>query len=393
MNCKTTPLSIAFYPSVNQISANVWNDLSFGDSPYFEREYLLALEENHNSILFFYAAVFNREKEVVAFASIQIVDFYPNTILNDWQSILKKIASIARKIRLIPKEKPLKILNCGNLFVSGNHGIYLKETIDDKKTVFKFLLKKITKHFQNNKKTPVDIFIIKDFTKNEVSITNELIGLGYYAFNVEPNMKLVLDSKWKNFDDYLQSLKTKFRVKAKKAIQLSSNLEIDWVNSESLPKDVLEMTTLYKKVTSRAGFNFSDFNLATYLDLKKNFKDDYFIKTYRLNSKLIGFMSGLKTKQSIDAHFVGINYTFNRQYAVYQRMLYDYISLAIESKVKKINYGRTASEIKSSVGAIPEHLTVYIRHKKNLANKFLKLFLLHIQPSEFNQKYPFKNQL
>lgn len=392
MNCKTTSFSIAFYPSVNKTPANVWNDLSFDDSPYFEQEYLLALEENHDSIKFFYAVVFNREKEAIAFACIQIVDFYPNTILNDWQSILKKIASIARKIRLIPKEKPLKILNCGNLFVSGNHGVYLKETTD-KKTVFKFLLKKITKHFQSNRETLVDIFIIKDFTKDEAAITNELISLGYYAFNVEPNMKLTVKPEWKNFDDYLQSLKTKFRVKAKKAIQLSSKLEISWINNESLPEDVLEMTTLYKKVTSRAGFNFSDFNLATYLDLKKNFKDDYFIKTYRLNSKLIGFMSGLKTKHSIDAHFVGIDYAFNKQYAVYQRMLYDYISLAIESKVKKINYGRTASEIKSSVGATPEHLTVYIRHKKNLANKFLKLFLLHIQPSEFNQKYPFKNQL
>ena len=55
-----------------------------------------------------------------------------------------------------------------------------------------------------------------------------------------------------------------------------------------------------------------------------------------------------------------------------------------------LNFGRTASEIKSSVGAEPQDLTVYIRHKKTIRNKFLKLFLLKIQPSEFNQKFPFK---
>ncbi len=82
--------------------------------------------------------------------------------------------------------------------------------------------------------------------------------------------------------------------------------------------------------------------------------------------------------------------TLNKSNAIYQRMLYDYIDIAIKQKLSTINFGRTASEIKSSVGAIPEHLTVYIRHKKTITNKFLKLFLLKIQPTEFHQKFPFK---
>ena len=92
----------------------------------------------------------------------------------------------------------------------------------------------------------------------------------------------------------------------------------------------------------------------------------------------------------MDAHFVGINYELNKEHAIYQRMLYDYIEIGIEKKLNRINFGRTASEIKSSVGAVPQDLTMYIRHKKSITNKILKLFLQRIQPTPFQQKFPFK---
>ena len=95
-------------------------------------------------------------------------------------------------------------------------------------------------------------------------------------------------------------------------------------------------------------------------------------------------------QNSLDAHFVGIDYQFNKTYAIYQRMLYDYISLAIEHKMKTINFGRTASEIKSSVGAVPQDLTIYLRHKNSIPNRILSVFLKKIQPTEFHQKKPFK---
>ena len=37
-------------------------------------------------------------------------------------------------------------------------------------------------------------------------------------------MKLKIDENWQNFDQYLAALRTKFRVKAKKAMELSSTL-------------------------------------------------------------------------------------------------------------------------------------------------------------------------
>jgi len=134
------------------------------------------------------------------------------------------------------------------------------------------------------------------------------------------------------------------------------------------------------------------FKIATYKDLKETFGDSYILKSYWIENKMVGFMSGLIHKKELDAHFVGIHYELNKQKAIYQRMLYDYIEIAITEKLTSLNFGRTASEIKSSVGATPEHLTIYVRHKKTMTNKILKLFLSNIHPKEYHQKYPFKKE-
>ena len=381
---------IVVYNQISQIPKIIWNELNCSSNLYFSLKYLNAIEKNNSHLSFFYIVIKNTDEKAIAFASFQIINLYLNTIENDLSSILKTSISLAKKFKLIKKEKPLKIINCGNSFVSGEHGIFIKKEEDTR-----LLLRKISKEIfrysqENNQGNPIDIFMMKDFLAQSLTVSNELIDLGYYSLNVEPNMKLKIENHWRNFENYLTSLKTKFRVKAKKALKLSSTLKIKEITVENFDEHLIEMTKLYKKVASKAEFNLGDFNLATYKSLKKNLGDVYILKSYWIEGKMVGFMSGMINNNSLDAHFVGIDYELNKQYAIYQRMLYDYIEISINKKIEILNFGRTASEIKSSVGAIPEHLTVYIRHRKSIKNKFLKLFLVKIQPSVFNQKFPFK---
>ena len=65
--------------------------------------------------------------------------------------------------------------------------------------------------------------------------------------------------------------------------------------------------------------------------------------------------------------------------------------IGIDKNIMILNFGRTASEIKSSVGAIPQDLTIYFRHKKRITNRILHLFLQRVQPTGFQQKFPFKD--
>ena len=107
-----------------------------------------------------------------------------------------------------------------------------------------------TWHIKNNQENPIDIFMMKDFMAESLPITNELISLGYYSFNIEPNMILKINPMWKNFEDYLAALKTKFRVKAKKAMQLSNDLVTKEISVLNFDEHQIKMTELYKKVAS-----------------------------------------------------------------------------------------------------------------------------------------------
>ena len=387
MICCTNTNTALFFSTIDKIPPQIWEDLGCTKNSYFHPDFLKSLEKNHKEITFSYIVLVDDKNKPTAFASLKIINFELNSIKNDFE-ILK---DIGRKLHVFPDKKPLKLLTCGNTFVSGEHGVFIKEN-QDKKAIIKELAESIN-HFVNSDKKlkkQIDAFLIKDFANESLFITNALKDFSYHPFSVEPNMQLVLHTDWQNFDDYLASMKTKFRVKAKKAFKQSAHIRIEEITLINIEEQLPKMTVLYEKVASNAGFNLGSFNLETYKDLKEKFGENYILKSYWLEDKIVGFISGIINKDSLDAHFVGIDYQLNREHAIYQRMLYDYIEIAINRKLKTLNFGRTASEIKSSVGAIPQDLTMYLRHQKTIKNKILKLFLQRVQPTPFQQKFPFK---
>ena len=391
--CNNTNTEL-YFSSVKDIDIEVWNELGCNKNLYFHPDYLFSLEKNNPQIAFSYIVLLNKKTQPIALATIQVIDFPLDKIENSFNQSLNQLKCFGRKLGVFPKLKPIKLLVCGNVFVSGEHGIFIKEG-SDKQKVIKSLAKSITKLTNANKDLSknISIYLIKDFIKESLPVLDELHDVNYYSFNVEPNMVLNLNDDWNTFQDYLDCMKTKFRVKAKRALKLSSGLVVKDSSVENIKKLLPEITKLYKTVSDKADFNLGDFNLETYISLKNKLGDKYILKTYWDDKRLVGFMSGMITHNSLDAHFVGIDYTFNKELAIYQRMLYDYVTLAINKKLKNINFGRTASEIKSSIGAVPQDLTCYIRHKKSLTNKFLKPFFNYIEPKPFSQKNPFKSKL
>ncbi|MCD8407258.1 GNAT family N-acetyltransferase [Tenacibaculum dicentrarchi] len=391
LSCNKSSLNVRYFYNINEISTNIWKELNCTNNWYFHPKYLEALQQNNSKIQFAYIVLFDKKNKAIALATIQIVDFYLDSVQNEMQSIVHWVKCIGRKFKFLPPEKIFKILTCGNTFVSGEHGVFIKEN-QNRNEILPKIAEAVFVFSTLKPENIADAFMLKDFENKSLFSKSVLKEESYSAFNVEPNMVLHIAQNWNSLDDYLADLKTKFRVKARKAFKNSVVLKTEDITADRLKDLFPEMTVLYKTVSSKASFNLGDFNLQTFQTLKDNLGDAYFLKAYWLEDKLVGFLSGIFNQDSLDAHFVGIDYQNNKEYAIYQRMLYDYISLGIESQVKSINFGRTASEIKSSVGAVPQDLTIYLRHKKTITNKILSLFLKKIQPSEFKQQYPFKNK-
>lgn len=375
---------------VNEIPDSIWDDFSDVSNIYFSKPYLKSFEEfNSQRIQFFYIVVLNGNN-AISLATIQVLefDFMGSDFTLNSNHFVQKFSD---KLSSILRRKYVKIMICGSIFLSGEHGIYIKPT-EDKKVVLEQIVKGIQAIVNANKylKKWVDIILLKDFITASLPITNNLKQYNYTPIQVDPNMVLTLNPDWNNFEDYLAAFKSKFRVKAKKAYKTSSSLDVKDFNFDDINTHKKELTVLYDNVKSRASFNPEALNLSTYIALKKVLKEDFIFKVYILEDKLVGFMSGVINNSILDAHYVGINYDLNKKHAIYSRILYDYVTIGIERQVKEINFGRTAGEIKSTLGAIPQELTCYIRHKKSIANFLFKPFLRKVKPTVFEQRYPFK---
>ena len=72
-------------------------------------------------------------------------------------------------------------------------------------------------------------------------------------------------------------------------------------------------------------------------------------------------------------------------------MLLDMVDFSIHHQFKRIIFGRTALEIKSTIGAEPVEIFGLIKHKNFLANQFMKNIFPSLSPkTEWIQRKPFK---
>ena len=375
---------------VSGIPTSVWSDFSDEKNSYFTKEYLTAFEtHNSHNLQFFYIIIFNQDK-AVSIAVLQVLEFdftQSNFVSNTNKFVQKTMNSLS----CLMKRQYVKVMICGSPFLSGEYGILISPK-ENKEEIFDHLVKGIQTILNANKylKKWVDLILIKDFFTESLPVTNKLKKENYTSVQVDANMVLNLDQNWNTFDDYLSDFRSKFRVKAKKAYKQSAQLVEKDFSAEEIIAHKEVLTKLYKNVFTKANFNWSTLNLSTYAALKASLNEKFIFRVYFLDEKIVGFMSGVINQANLDAHYVGLDYGYNKSHAIYSRILYDYVRIAIDQKLKQVYFGRTAGEIKSTIGAVPQELTAYLRHKKSIANFFFKPFLRRIKPTEFEQRFPFK---
>jgi hypothetical protein len=95
-------------------------------------------------------------------------------------------------------------------------------------------------------------------------------------------------------------------------------------------------------------------------------------------------------KSILHVHYIGLNYEINKTYKLYNRMLLDFVRFAILKGKTKIHFGRTATEIKTTIGAEPIPLHAYLKMSNVLANATLPYFLKRIKPAAYIARNPFK---
>jgi len=371
------------YHSVDGIDSSVFEGVNTDKNVYFSKPFLKAFERSNPQIEFQYITVSDAQKHTVALALVQVINLSVEGTLKNI-----KVAPFIRKfLSLFFFNEHIKILFCGNVFLSGEHGIRTSNEIS-KNAVMTQIGTALDTVAENT--NPLHAIFIKDFMTESLKNTRQFLNFGYSEIKVEPNMIIQLLPEWKTFEDYKNILKSKYRVKANKADSKSSALKTRLFTEHDFETYKDELQALYQNTIANASFNAQVLNLNTYVHLRATLKDDFIVKAYFLEDKLVGFLTALVNKNALDAHFIGLDYELNKSHAIYPRILNDYVRLGIEKQVSSINLGRTASEIKTTIGATPLELSCYIKHKNPLVNSLVKPFFKRIKIKEFKHHSPFK---
>jgi hypothetical protein len=391
---KSTANSQEFYvmhfDKVQDLPQAEWNEILNGNDSFLAPEYLEALEAAHDSGLELRLVMFQNSKhEYIGIAAFQITHFItgPDAYQNP---LLKWINQVAKFIR---RGHIHNILICGNALATGEHGFYFSNKTDDAlsdEDTARLMLDAMNYISLQEKKRNKRIcaMVAKDFYPTEKNFPQALTRRGFSSFQVDHNMVMPLLPEWKSFEDYLAALNTKFRTKAKAAFKKSDRLVVRTMSPEEIVQNQEHMQQLYNNVYERADFRLGKLNVLSLAHMIQRKPQDFFVTGLFYENTLMGFFTAVRSKENMEAHVIGIDYENNREHCVYQRILYEYIRLGIQLKCNRIIFGRTAAEIKSTVGAMPVDLTCSIYHPRTISNALLNLILNYVKPSEYPHRNP-----
>jgi hypothetical protein len=375
------------HSSISQVDKISWNNLIQKENIYLGIPYLGALEMALPSYSFRYFQFYSEDNMLVGIGYCQIIKIGGNDINKD--------ALVERMGGLLPKSLvnsiDMRILICGNAFASGENGFYFLPSIEAKMgldLITSALDEVHTSAKKEGKK--ITITLIKEFWPESFENLAYLKDKGCCEINIDVNMVLTLDASWASFDDYLSAMNSKFRTKAKSIFKKSEKLTAINFDIPMIEKRLQEIDELYTIIVDKANFSFGRLNAKTLLEVKKALGNQFYFKGYYLGDKLIGFSTATSFNEILDGNFIGLDYDYNQEYAVYQRMLYDFVQHAIDIGAKQVKIGRTAEEIKSGVGAQPVEMKFYAKHRNKVTNALLRPFVQKLKPNNFNLRKPFK---
>ena len=228
------------------------------------------------------------------------------------------------------------------------------------------------------------LIVIPDFLYNNFNTDLNK----YIKLEVESDMVLEIREEWTNIDNYIQSLKTKYRKKVKVIFSKTKDIVVKRLNSSDLEKYNIKLNNLFNQVIRDSRFHGPKFNIdCLRLLLENNFISLY---GYFLEGEMIGFSSEIDNGDVLYSYYVGFDKQYNIESPIYGRILLEMISHAIEFNKRQIIFGRTANEYKSNFGAEPVESHVYIGVRNPYFFPFFKFIFSRVKVSKWVKRRSLK---
>lgn len=392
-----TTLRYTFFRSI-EAAGKDWDAAAPAHNLFLQRTYLHSLESNPPIGMRFGYLIFYRGNHPIGVAVVQIKYFKGDDNINDLTTenagpcFFTNLGNWFK--RRVAGWAAADILICGNMLLTGEHGYWFdNQKISDTEAATlleQALAETVQRLEREGMKIPV--ILIKDLPESHRPHYGSFFEKeGFVEFDIQPCMVLPL-GEHRDFDAYLAAMSTKYRTRAKRAFKKATELEKRELQLPEIQRELPRLYELYRHIARNAGFNMVDLNEQYLPGLKRDLSGHFRLFAYYLNGEMVAFFTTICNHGEVEAHFLGYEPEHNHEYQLYLNILYDIVRLSFEAGCERLVLARTALEIKSSVGAVPEHYWCYLRHQNPVLNHFTAPVLDYLKPvEEWQQRHPFKD--
>ncbi len=378
-------LSYKIFNAVDELPKN-W-DVVAHSNVFLQTHYLKVLEKSAPiNMQCFYIAIFENQ-ELIGVSLAQYLD------LNKLESFGERDKCFKTIIRnLIFRNFGSHTLFLGNNMITGQNGYAFSKEIDFE-WISKTLMESAQEITQYFKKKNISIHLVsfKDFYENCSVELKKYAFSNTYEFSTQPNMILYINENWKSKNDYINAFSKKYRDQYKRAHKKIDGIQIKELSLEEILLHENTIYDLYHYVAKNAPFNTFFLSKKHFSTMKQQCQNHFLLFGYFLNEKLVGFHTILLNGTVLETYFLGYDSQVQKDNMLYLNMLYNMTEYGIENGFKKIIFGRTALEIKSSIGAIPVKMSGFIYHNNKVINRFIDVLFKKLEPNiEWQMRHPFK---
>ena len=343
---------------IDYLDKTHWQQVTAHDSLFLSPRYLRVLETaGPENLRQRYALIF-RDNEPVAAVAAQSVTV----------SVARLRKDSAKKVPLDRLEE--KMLVCGNLLSWGMHGICFAPNVDHQamwpgvaEAIYR--LRRVDKLFGDTA-----FVMVKDITDAYASSAEALSRFSYRELETEPNMVLDISPKWKTYDDYLANLTSKYRKQARQIENdvTAAGCTVEEIKIEDIARHAEQLHALYLQTHKNTRLRLITLPVTFLPTLAAELGDDMRFTILRKDDQLLGFVTTVKDGETAVGYYIGFDRKSNAEFPIYFRLLQSVIDHAIALGCKRLSLGRTALEPKARLGARPDPMRVWIRHRIPMLN-------------------------
>lgn len=379
---------------VDFLNGAAWDAVTARGSQFLQRKVLRVIEAHGpDNLVPRYALIFRGQQPVAAVAA-QLVTVTNKHLLKEESgggkngNSLQRVLTPAAKLATSQLNEPLLV--AGNLMSWGFHGIAFAAG-EDPAALWPGVAEALYRIRRAERLLgQTNLVLVKDLTTREQGL-EALRRFSYRPMETEPNMVLALNPAWRTYDDYLAALDTKYRRNAR---ELGKKLTAAGCVVESLPDltpHAARVHELYLEIQRNASVRLITLAESYLPQLALALADDFRCTVIRRGEEIVGFVTTIRDGETAIAYYIGFDRTAAAEgLPIYLRLLHATIADAIAWGCKSLSLGRTALEPKAGLGAKPEPMFVWMRHRVPTMNWIMRGLLGAVSHEEAPERNPFK---